>query len=193
MLIPGGPAAVSTTVEQQIDALGITTLRFAGTDRTDTAALVATFETTLASAAPQSGLAYSTAAVDLVRGDTFADALTVPGYAWSIGTGTPLLMAINPDNLGAATAAYLKRTGAASPMPGLGTGTINVFGGPGALEHGRRRGGGRRPRRGVGQRPAGAAVGRSGGVEILLVGVLLIAHPFGLQDQLLPLDTGRRG
>jgi len=133
VLIPGGPAAVSTAVEQQIDALGITTLRFAGTDRTDTAALVATFETTAASAAPQSGLAYSTAAVDLVRGDTFADALTVPGYAWSIGTGTPLLMAINPTDLGAATAAYLKRTGAAPPMPGLGTGTINVFGGPGAL------------------------------------------------------------
>ncbi len=133
VLIPGGPAAVSTTVEQQIDALGITTLRFAGTDRTATAALVATFETTPASASPQAGLAYSTAAVDLVRGDTFADALTVPGYAWSIGTGTPLLMAINPNDLGAATTSYLQRTGGPPPMPGLGTGTINVFGGPGAL------------------------------------------------------------
>jgi len=133
VLIPGGSAAVSPAVEQQIDALGITTIRFAGTDRTDTATLVATFETTPASALPQAGLSYSIAAVDLVRGDTFADALTVPGYAWSIGTGTPLLMAVNPNNLGPATTAYLQRTGAAPPAPGLGTGTINVFGGPGAL------------------------------------------------------------
>jgi hypothetical protein len=42
VIVAGGPSAVSTAVEQQINALGITTLgRFAGRDRSETSALAA--------------------------------------------------------------------------------------------------------------------------------------------------------
>ncbi len=132
VLIPGGPAAVSDAVQAQLQALGVATVRFSGIDRTDTAAKIAAFETASATGLVSSGLGYSTAAVDLVRGDGFTDALTVPGFSWSVSQGTPLLLAENPGDLGAPTTAYLELTGAA-PAVGFGTGTINVFGGPGAL------------------------------------------------------------
>jgi len=132
VLIAGGPAAVSSAVESQLQALGVTTIRFAGIDRTDTAAKIAAFETAPATGLVSTGLAYDTSAVDLVRGDAFTDALTVPGYSWAVDQGVPLLLAENPGTLGAPTTAYLEHTGAA-PATGFGTGTVNVFGGSGAL------------------------------------------------------------
>jgi putative cell wall-binding protein len=68
VVIMGGTAAVSDGVAAQINALGATTQRVAGSDRYATATAVADFE--LANVA-----GWSAATIDLATGETFADAL----------------------------------------------------------------------------------------------------------------------
>ena len=116
VLIAGGTAAVSAAVEGQIQGLGITTRRFSGSDRTDTAAQVARFEV--------SSLGYSPATVDLARGDDPADSMAGAPYGGS--TMTPLLLTANSNVLGTASAAYLS-----SNVATLASGQI--FGGTGAV------------------------------------------------------------
>ncbi|GAC1517954.1 MAG: hypothetical protein NVS1B12_07690 [Acidimicrobiales bacterium] len=116
VLIPGGTAAVSQAVEGQIQGMGITTKRFAGADRTDTAAQVATF-------AVQS-LGFSAAKIDLARGDDPADSLS--GASVGGVTKTPLQLASNPTTLCSASATYLKNN-----SPTLTSGYI--FGGTVAI------------------------------------------------------------
>jgi len=95
--IPGGTAAVSTAVETQIQAMGITTRRFAGQDRTDTAAQVANYAI--------QKLGFTDTAVGLARGDDPADSLA---SAASNGRyKTPLLLTENPTILGSYSANYL--------------------------------------------------------------------------------------
>lgn len=97
VLIPGGPAAVSSTVEGQIQAMGISTKRFSGQDRTDTAAQVASY-------AVQS-LGFTNTALNLARGDDPADSLSSAPLG---GTKmTPLLLTEDPNTLGSYSGQYL--------------------------------------------------------------------------------------
>lgn len=115
-VVLGGTAAVSTAAEAEIVALGIEVERVAGGDRTATAAAIADYAV--------EHLGFSAAAVNLARGDGFADALAGGPYGGSIEAVT--LLTASPTTLGAATAGWL-----ADHADTLGTGAI--FGGTGAV------------------------------------------------------------
>jgi putative cell wall-binding protein len=126
VIIVGGTSAVSAAVEASIKALGITiAYRLAGADRTITAQDIAIWETTAAatqafaattSYALLNGLGFSKTAVDVARGDGFADALAAGTVAGAVVSGTaapivgnaiPILLTGDPNTLGAGIPAYL--------------------------------------------------------------------------------------
>jgi putative cell wall-binding protein len=73
VVIVGGTGAVSSAVETAIKGMGITTTRLAGTDRTQTAAAIATWETDTVA---NGGLAFTgVATVHIANGANFPDAL----------------------------------------------------------------------------------------------------------------------
>lgn len=111
VIILGGTSAVSATVESQLKAQGIAVIeRLAGADRTQTAGLIATWEEWGVEARPPySGVEHVWAGigstVDIVRGDSFADALVagpVAGHSKSA-----ILMTTDPSNVGAGIPAFL--------------------------------------------------------------------------------------
>jgi hypothetical protein len=112
----GGNSAVSRAVEDEITAMGIQVSRIAGTDRTDTAARVATFA--------QSQLGFGKTHVNLARGDAFADALTGGPHAGQ--EKAPVLLTATSTALGAAT-----RTWLSDRKADLANG--HIFGGEGAV------------------------------------------------------------
>jgi putative cell wall-binding protein len=67
VLIAGGPAAVSTSVENALNGMGLTVKRIAGDNRAETAVEIARFAT--------ASLGFADTHVNLARGDVFADAL----------------------------------------------------------------------------------------------------------------------
>ena len=107
VIVMGGPVAVSDAVVTQLAALGVTVLRIAGTDYTDTAQLLAEFElsTTTNGVAQPTGLGWAdlgtspnTYGVNVARGDFYADAL-----AGSVVGGVnhaPIVLTLKPDTLG---------------------------------------------------------------------------------------------
>ena len=103
VLIPGGTGAVSQKVQDEIEALGLTTRRFAGTSRTETAALVADYA--------YDALAFEASHVDLARGDRFPDALAGGPHAGV--KRAPIVLTASPNSLGAATEDLLRRRGSA--------------------------------------------------------------------------------
>jgi len=120
VIIVGGTAAVSAATEASIKALGITiAYRIAGADRTQTAASIATYETTLVanaafpattSYAALNGLGLNIAQVYIARGDGFADALAAGTVAGGVGAGATvgaILLTGDPNTLGAGIPAYL--------------------------------------------------------------------------------------
>jgi putative cell wall-binding protein len=140
VIIAGGTSAVSAATEASIKALGITiAYRIAGADRTLTAQMVATYETTATgtaafaattSYAALNGLGFSTAAVDVARGDGFADALAAGTVAGAVVTAIvppvvtaaiPILLTGDPNTLGAGIPAYL--SGKAGVL-----GTVTILG-----------------------------------------------------------------
>lgn len=105
VLVVGGPAAVSTTVTNQLHALGISVIRLYGATRTDTAVKVAQFETAGVDGSGNNGLGYDGDGVALARADTFPDALA--GGPWAGVHVSPLLLAPRPTALGPAAQSYL--------------------------------------------------------------------------------------
>jgi len=130
VIIVGGTSAVSTAVETAITNLGITVkYRFAGADRTSTAAQVATYETSAStSALPASGSyaalaglgSFTVGTVYLARGDNFADALVAGPVAGA--AAHPILLTANPTTLGAGAPGFLGGTaaGAVTTVTALG-------------------------------------------------------------------------
>ncbi|MCU1461731.1 MAG: Aminopeptidase (Arg, Lys, Leu preference) [Acidimicrobiales bacterium] len=121
VLIVGGPAAVSTAVEAEIKALGITKIdRFAGRDRQDTAQQIASFEL--------AKLGFGATHVNLARGDDFPDGLAGGPHAGmdSHASGAPILLTDTPTDLGSAARAYLASHDAAIT-------SVDGLGGPAAL------------------------------------------------------------
>ena len=119
VIIVGGTSAVSAATEASIKALGITiAYRIAGADRTQTAASIATYETTgtgtaafaaTTSYAALNGLGLNIAQVYVARGDGFADALAAGTVAGGVGGSTigAILLTGDPSTLGAGIPAYL--------------------------------------------------------------------------------------
>ena len=125
VIIVGGTSAVAAATEASIKALGITiAYRIAGADRTQTAQMIATYETTgtgtaafaaTTAYAALNGLGFGVTTVYVARGDGFADALAAGTVAAAV-TGTalpvltaasPILLTGDPSTLGAGIPAYL--------------------------------------------------------------------------------------
>ncbi len=102
VIVVGGPAAVSTSVYNVLDAAGYTMRRIGGSDRYATAAKIAA-ETLSARSAP----AFADT-VFIARGDEFADALAVSPVAY--GGQMPVLL-VTPGGVPGATASALKAGG----------------------------------------------------------------------------------
>ncbi len=106
VLILGGPAAVSPAVETEVDALGVTTLRLAGTTRTGTAAAIANYAgLTLgwgtAATTPPAGFPMDAVFthLDIARGDDAGggvDALALGPLAGH--TKTPIMLTASVDD-----------------------------------------------------------------------------------------------
>ena len=119
VVILGGTGAVSSTVEQQVEALGISTERLQGSDRQQTAIAIA--------GAEQVHLGFGTSQYDLARGDSFPDALA--GGALGGLLKAPTLLTSDPADLGLDTQTFLN----------LNDGSINklfAFGGTAAISAG---------------------------------------------------------
>lgn len=107
VVVMGGPVAVADPVVTQLAALGVSVLRIAGTDYTNTAQLLGQFEvstTTDGSGRPTGlgwgdlGVTPNTYGVNVARGDFYADAL-----AGSVVGGVnhaPIVLTLSPTNLG---------------------------------------------------------------------------------------------
>ncbi|MGH9103106.1 MAG: cell wall-binding repeat-containing protein, partial [Acidimicrobiales bacterium] len=147
VFLVGGPLAVSDSVVSQLQGMGISVLRIAGQDGTDTAQLLAQFElNTGSNTAGVEGLAWApiTAAtpntVNLSRGDFYPDALA--GSTIAGANKQPILLTENPSTLGKYTTSFLNtggETGTGNGIDGMNNttnvaqgqvGTLNVFGGP---------------------------------------------------------------
>jgi large repetitive protein len=140
VILMGGTLAVTTTVEAALIAkTGVSVLRVAGKDYTDTAVQLARFE----AAAATTGLAWTPGHKALVaRGNGFTDGIagavldsphnTATGAA---GTARPLLLTETPTVVGTFLTAFLKTTGNKG-IDGTAAKTITSFtvlGGPLAL------------------------------------------------------------
>ena len=99
----GGPIAISDAVLTQVEALGISVLRIAGTDFTDTSQLLAQFE--LNSVAPPgspnagqtNGLDYEPTQLNIARGDYYTDGIVASSA--SVGIPHPVDLD-NPNSTG---------------------------------------------------------------------------------------------
>ena len=119
VIIVGGVAAVSQAVETAITAAGVKVeYRIAGTDRTATAAQIATWALnglpltpTYQPLAAIPGWATNSATAWIARGDSFADALAAGSAAGSFGES--ILLTANPTTLGAGIASYFAGQGGA--------------------------------------------------------------------------------
>jgi putative cell wall-binding protein len=141
VILMGGPAAVSDTVEGTIAGsasgdLNIPVLRIAGQDATDTAQLLASFETGtagigqtglgLAAGAGNAPFATSSAGSTFIaRGDFYTDALAAAPLLAT--DNTPLLLTEDPNTVGQYLTSYLNTLGS------LGIGEQVNFGGPAAI------------------------------------------------------------
>ncbi len=116
IVVMGGPAAVSAATEAAANALGASTLvRLAGSDRTDTAQLLATYAV--------AHFGFTPAELLLARGDGFADALAGSS---AVGQGRPTLLTASSDQLGTPTGQWIAAHATAST-------TITALGGPAAV------------------------------------------------------------
>jgi len=116
VIVIGGPGAVSEAVLAQVRALGISTRRISGVDRQATAVAVANFAIET--------LGWNASHINLARGDEFADAASAAPHAGE--ERGPLMFTLSPDQLGSATADFLRAHAGT-------TTSIDVLGGTGAV------------------------------------------------------------
>ncbi|HWE65735.1 MAG TPA: cell wall-binding repeat-containing protein [Acidimicrobiales bacterium] len=140
VILVGGPLAVSNAVVSQMQALGISVLRVAGADYTDTAQELAAFELDSASSgAGPVGLGWDLHngdQVTLARGDFYSDGLAgAPFAARAAGTANPqpILLTFDPNTLGTFLSAFLTQGGGDNGFifdnSGSQINTVNVLGG----------------------------------------------------------------
>lgn len=112
VVILGGPLAISNAVVTSLTALGVDSIRVAGTDETDTAGMIVKFE--LGSANAGLGYALNTKGqVFASRGDYWSDALGEAQLGGMGGTAAfiPMVLAENPTTVGTYTTALLNQGG----------------------------------------------------------------------------------
>ncbi len=130
VVLVGGPLAVSDTVEASLasttSGMGLSVLRVAGQDATDTAVKLASFETNTAALGinPPSG---AHPYVFIARGDFYTDALAASSVVGGPTVRQPLLLTETPSTLGPYLTSYLNSAGAA------GATSVIPFGGPVAV------------------------------------------------------------
>jgi putative cell wall-binding protein len=133
VIVMGGPIAISNSVVTSLQGLGMSVIRIAGTDYTQTATELADFEVN--STTGGLGLGWNPhGKVVVARGDFYSD-----GLAGAVVTGrteTPLLLTENPTTVGQYLTAFLGQAGTAG-IDGLGSTTpgdvihsLTVLGGP---------------------------------------------------------------
>jgi putative cell wall-binding protein len=113
VIVLGGPLAVSDNVVSQIEALGITVVRIAGADFTDSGQMLAQFE--LASvnlSGTTDGLGWNPTYITVARGDNWSDAITAGPYSAFLSSGPqPVLLTLDPNNVGTYLPPFLKQIG----------------------------------------------------------------------------------
>jgi len=142
VILVGGPLAVSNAVVSQIQALGISVLRIAGQDYTDTAQQLAAFElnSSTVTSVGAAGLGWdaegaSANSIVLARGDFYSDGLAGAGFAATAAGGNPepILLTFDPNTIGQYLQAFLEAGGStagfAIDSSGARINTINVLGG----------------------------------------------------------------
>jgi putative cell wall-binding protein len=123
VIVMGGPIAISDTVVTQLETLGVSVLRIAGTDYTDTAQLLGQFELSSNVLNWAAGHSYD---ILVARGDFFADALA--GSALSGLNQSPIVLTLNPNVLGSGIPALFTFEHGLSPSNQVDS--ITVLGGP---------------------------------------------------------------
>jgi len=125
VLLVGGPDAVSDGVVSSLESLGVSVIRVAGQDYTDTAQLLARLEL---SSSPGAGLSWNDGDnICVARGDYFADSLGAGSFCASEpgnGVKVPVVFTLDSDTVGRYLTAFLSSRG-----NGGGVGNLFVFGG----------------------------------------------------------------
>jgi putative cell wall-binding protein len=116
VFVIGGPSSVSPAVLAELQAMGNSTQRIAGLDVASTAVAVADFAL--------QKLGWEPTHLNLVRGDSFADAASAAARAGQLRA--PLLFTTSPIELGSATADFLRAHAGTID-------SIDVIGGPSAI------------------------------------------------------------
>jgi hypothetical protein len=103
VIVMGGPIAISDNVLSQVEAMGISVLRVAGQDFTDTSQLLAGFELNSINflTGVTDGLDYDPFFVTIARGDYYTDAIVASYFTGVFGSpGAPILLTWDPNNEG---------------------------------------------------------------------------------------------
>jgi hypothetical protein len=143
VIVVGGSQSVSDAVVSTLATNGVSVLRVAGNDYTDTAQELAQFElNNLTSATSQpEGLGWDAASggqVTLALGDVYQDALAGAAFAAKGGPGhsgspQPILLTFDPNTLGTYLTGFLAKAGSSAGLFGTDAHahvyTVNVVGG----------------------------------------------------------------
>lgn len=132
VVLMGGPLAVSNAVVSTLAARGVSVVRVAGSDYTDTAVQLALLET---SVAPTGAGWRGTGDLTVGRGDFFTDALAgavVAAAGPASAAPEPLVLTESPATAGASLAAFVHVAGTTG-LGGTKVGHFTVLGGPYAV------------------------------------------------------------
>ncbi len=130
VIVLGGPLAVSNADVTAIQGMGISVIRIAGQDPTDTAQMLASFELNQ-QGTTYSGLGWGTSwggTVMVARGDFYSDALA--GSVLDAVNTQPLVLTANPSTVGTYLAAFLGSGGSTAGIDNLN----NVVGSSGNIK-----------------------------------------------------------
>lgn len=133
VVLMGGPLAVSTSVVSNLEGLGVSVLRVAGTTYTQTSTELAALE--LASSTSRLGAGWApTGGVVIARGDFYSDGLAGAIVAAGARTGSgpePMLLTQSPTAVGSPLADLLMQAGARGiDTDGTVISSLIVLGGP---------------------------------------------------------------
>ena len=141
----GGPIAISDNVLSQVEAMGISVLRVAGQDFTDTSQLLAQFEmNSVNSSGITNGLDYDPNVFVMARGDYYTDAIVASSISGVLSFGSPILLTWDPNNEGNPSGtnylgAFLHQAGQVVSDPGTPTdkliNQLVIMGGPLAISN----------------------------------------------------------
>ncbi len=134
VVVMGGQLAVSDAVVQTLEAHGVSVLRVAGADYTETAIELAECE--LGTAASHAGVGWApTGMLTVARGDFYSDGLAGAVVAADGPTDThpePLVLTATPTSMGSYLPAFLAEAGTTG-LGGRRITTFTILGGPFAL------------------------------------------------------------